>query len=56
MIDRYMNGIFRRAECNDIIELLCTGWLLCPVFIIALSAVYLWRIKHFTEILMNTVS
>ncbi len=37
MRDRCMNGIFKRAECTDIpvIEL-CTEWLFCPVFIIAL--------------------
>ncbi len=34
-----MNGVFKRGECNDIIELLCTGWLFCPVFIIVL---YVW--------------
>ncbi len=27
MWDRCMNGIFKRAECNDIIEFLCTDWL-----------------------------
>ncbi len=41
MRDRYMNGIFyKERECNDIIELLCTGWPFCPGFIIVLYVLF----------------
>ncbi len=40
--DRCINGIFKRGECNGIFELLCTGWLFCPVFIIVLYELFLF--------------
>ncbi len=46
--DRCKKGIFKRGECNDIIDLLCTGGLFCPFFIIVLYVLF-----YFEYVLFN---